>query len=719
MAHTVLTRDWRRFHDPAGEFIRPRANIHCIDGPADMIAFCRDRPRGTPLKAAGSHWALSEATVSEGDFVETNWPGPDAVPRNSGLALDMIALINDDLFQFMIDHPLTHPDKLARDPCLREGPGQVFYVHMKSGTLIYEAYSLLDDSPNQMTVLARELNNKLAGSGNEGAYTGPWGFETLGGAGGQTVFGALTTGTHGGDFQQRPVSDSVAAIHLVTDGGAHYWIEPASSEQSFPLTSDDKLNTQFANLVPGSPFEIIRDDDVFYSVLVGGGRFGIVSSVVLRVVPQYCLHEHRRLDSWREVKAALKTELRHHEFASVHFTGNAQEKADDIAAFTGRFGDPRNFSSRFLQVAINLSPNGDNDRICGVTQRWFYPQFGPEARDPNGEIRGRKERGLAGRTAGRSDAYHPPEDPDGFGTNTTFLSRACGSGNIIAGVLREIAKEIEEIVSDGAVPAAGIAAAALGIGAGAAVLAVAASICVILAAVALALKAIADAIEASGDMSLAEAINQGTDAVMNNPLIPNHIGLMILRAIFHEVFKSQQKNRDFVAINYAVMDGHDYLDRSCFGNAESIEVFFDAERPDLYCAYVDQILSFEAFQQEQHHRFSVGYVSLRYVRGSRALIAPSRFDQTLVIEVAAIRAASGSMDFVMNAAKIARHPAFNASFHWGQFNPLERHEVERNFGKVPGSRMDRWRTSLRALTDNGSRDGFSSNFTQRTGLEPF
>ena len=64
---------------------------------------------------------------------------------------------------------------------------------------------------------------------NAGAYSGPWGFMTLGGAGGQTVFGALTTGTHGGDFRQRPISDAVVALHLVTDGGDHFWIEPSSS----------------------------------------------------------------------------------------------------------------------------------------------------------------------------------------------------------------------------------------------------------------------------------------------------------------------------------------------------------------------------------------------------------------------------------------------------------------------------------------------------------
>ena len=65
------------------------------------------------------------------------------------------------------------------------------------------------------------------------SYLGPWGFRTLGGAGGQTVFGALTTGTHGGDFRAGPIAESVVALHLVADGGRHYWIEPGSRGPKF------------------------------------------------------------------------------------------------------------------------------------------------------------------------------------------------------------------------------------------------------------------------------------------------------------------------------------------------------------------------------------------------------------------------------------------------------------------------------------------------------
>lgn len=713
---TLAPVDWRRFHDAEGVITKAGATVRCVDDVKDIISLLKDPQVQGKMTASGSHWALSTAGVSDGDFIELNWPVLTAnVPRHSGLDVDLLHLINDQLFDFMAANPPLPPDLQTEDPCLSSGPSNCFFVHLKAGTRVYQAYSLLDRSPTVITQLADALNAQLAGGEHADAYSGPWSFATLGGAGGQTVYGALATGTHGGDYLQRPIADSVVAVHLVCDDGRHFWIEPEFSQLEMRLTDDDKLKAHYGNLFPGDAsvrFKIIRDNDIFNSVIVGGWRFGVIASLVLRVVPQYCLHEHRRLASWRGVKQRLKSAAKHRSFDTVFFAGSPAEVTADLNAFSGRFGNPENFTNRFLQIAVNLSPDGNGDHLCGVSQRWFYPQAGPEARDPQGNLRGREERGTPA-TAGLAAAYSPPDDPNEAGTNSTFLTRACSSGNFIAGVLREVAKEIEQIVHDGVVPAAGIAVAALGIGAGAAVIAIAA-LCALLAAAAVALKALADEIEASGDTSLAEVVDKTVTVVVT--VVPDPLSIMILRAIFREVFTMQQSNRDFVALSYAVMDTHDYTDRSCFGDAESIEVFFDAKRPDLYCAFVDSILSFEAAQQEQENKFSVGYVSLRYVKGSNGLIAPSRFEDTVVMEVAGIRKAAGSVPFVMNAATVARNPTNNASFHWGQFNPLTRKEVERHFGTLPASRLTRWRKSLQTVS--GFNNRFSNAFTQQTGLEP-
>ena len=114
----------------------------------------------------------------------------------------------------------------------------------------------------------------------------------------------------------------------------------------------------------------------------------------------------------------------------------------------------------------------------------------------------------------------------------------------------------------------------------------------------------------------------------------------------------------------------------------------------------------------------MGYVSLRYINGSRALIAPAQFLETVAIEISGIRDAAGSVPFIMNAVKLARHPMFAGCFHWGQFNPLTRAEVEKLYDAAPALRLSRWRSSLRQLTKNGALDGFSSKFTRHAGLEP-
>src|SRR5262249_51989479 len=102
------------------------------------------------------------------------------------------------------------------------GENQGLYpIHIETGKRVYQLYAELDNGDDDPRSLATRLRNN-----GHPQYGGPWAFPTLGGAGGQTVFGALTTGTHGGDFHMPPIADSVMALHLVADGGKHYWIEP-------------------------------------------------------------------------------------------------------------------------------------------------------------------------------------------------------------------------------------------------------------------------------------------------------------------------------------------------------------------------------------------------------------------------------------------------------------------------------------------------------------
>ena len=100
---------------------------------------------------------------------------------------------------------------------------------------------------------------------------------TLGGSNGQSLAGAISTSTHGGDWRERPLADWVRAIHLVTEGGRELWIERASER----ITDDDRLKQ--AMTCKDSSTEIVRDDAIFNSALVACGRFGVIYSLVLEV----------------------------------------------------------------------------------------------------------------------------------------------------------------------------------------------------------------------------------------------------------------------------------------------------------------------------------------------------------------------------------------------------------------------------------------------------
>ena len=106
---------------------------------------------------------------------------------------------------------------------------------------------------------------------------------TLGGSNGQALAGAISTSTHGGDWQQPPFPDVVRAVHLVTVKGQELWIE----RESNPLTRDDDANKALLDVLPCKDTKVVRDDRLFDAVRVACGRFGVIYSVVLEVRRQF------------------------------------------------------------------------------------------------------------------------------------------------------------------------------------------------------------------------------------------------------------------------------------------------------------------------------------------------------------------------------------------------------------------------------------------------
>jgi L-gulono-1,4-lactone dehydrogenase len=115
---------------------------------------------------------------------------------------------------------------------------------------------------------------------------------------GQTVSGALSTGTHGSGIGYGPMADSILSVVLVTENGTVYQIEPENG-----ITDP----TKFPKKLPESDIPVVlkQNDDWFRTAKVAMGCLGIIYSYTLRVCPAFSLSERRTLTNWEAVLPSL------------------------------------------------------------------------------------------------------------------------------------------------------------------------------------------------------------------------------------------------------------------------------------------------------------------------------------------------------------------------------------------------------------------------------
>ena len=71
----ILNAPWTRKHDnPQKPLIATASKIQFPKSLEELIEICAKRPPNEFLKAAGSHWALSDAAISDTTFIETHDP---------------------------------------------------------------------------------------------------------------------------------------------------------------------------------------------------------------------------------------------------------------------------------------------------------------------------------------------------------------------------------------------------------------------------------------------------------------------------------------------------------------------------------------------------------------------------------------------------------------------------------------------------------------------
>lgn len=130
----------------------------------------------------------------------------------------------------------------------------------------------------QCGVSIHELNSYLKRRGRS--------IKTSGASNGQTMVGAMSTGTHGSAFDFGAVQDFVVGLHLITgpdpnDPSHNIYLE----RSSYPVTRPD-----FAERLGATP---MRDDELFNAALVSFGSFGFIHGVMIETEPIYLLECYR------------------------------------------------------------------------------------------------------------------------------------------------------------------------------------------------------------------------------------------------------------------------------------------------------------------------------------------------------------------------------------------------------------------------------------------
>lgn len=251
------------------------------------------------LKAVGSGWSYTGAAVdgSVGMVVQTS-----ALRRVLSSTSGDPNLLTTGLIPFALR------DVIRGDTARRSR-----LVHVEAGITIHD------------------LNDALDGMGLA--------MPTLGGANGQTLAGAVSTGTHGSDVDLPPIADGVRALHMVGPGGQEWWLEPAGD---LAVTDASRMASARDGGALCPDIRVVYDDDLFRAALVSLGRMGVIYSVVLEAVPAFNLVETRDAQVWSTQADWIRANIR------------------DATAYAG---------PRFLEIVVNPYRNQGGDRDCVVTRR--------------------------------------------------------------------------------------------------------------------------------------------------------------------------------------------------------------------------------------------------------------------------------------------------------------------------------------------------------------
>lgn len=664
------SQPWQRKHDTGNPPVAPAPALRFYPTTLDdLIVIVAEAEKNgplqtTPVRASGSHWALSKVAVTDGFAVETQAPENVTEKLNKTLYDVVPSCMNVRATTFFREQKVG-----PFNSSVKIDESKIYLYHVEAGTRIYELYSRLDEGDGrQPKSLAAAL-----GSGPLCDYSGPWAMRTLGGAGGQTIVGVFSTGTHGGDVKTQPIVDAVQAIHLVGPGGRQHWIER-------PLPNGVSLIDQTLLEARYPKIEIHRDETMLAAVAVAAGRMGIIYSVVLRVVRQYALNEDRHKEDWSSVRSWVTN------MSKPIFTNN-----------------------RFVQIVVNPNAQADkkSEHTCFIATRNLAPLD-----DAGIPPLGRAER--TGAAAGNSAQ---------LGKSSSFQTAICASNDWVRAAIDHEISDTNDIRDAALITAAAAVVASwvpfIDPGTRLSLLQTAA-VAFAIAGTAKSLllllwKLLDDILPPFGSGTFGDEL-----AALANWCADND-HFEILRKVADFAFEKDQGEASKTAVGYAVMDVHNYLDVGCSAPGDSIEVFLDATSP-IVVTFVDRLLQHVvelangALSDDGSPRAFAGYCALRYTASTFAWLGMQRFAPTVSFEVAGLGRVHGTEPFLR--AVEADAAALGAAIHWGQRNNQPMKQIEQIWNPTgPIGSLFLWRKALADLSENGRWPTFSSDFTRTRGLE--
>lgn len=242
------------------------------------------------IRAVGSKWSFTDCWVSDDVLLEIG-------------ALQGILALSQGR-NVWARSPSTRDESFALVEALSDAAvaSNRRFVHFQAGIKLDALIKALDHPEEDVKVRPDEPDRSR------------WSLFTMGGSRGQSFAGAVSTGTHGGDFALTPIADCIQAIAIFMGDGELHWIE-----RSGPGAITDYNRLISLPVTPGRPRDdhIHYDDDLFNAALVSMGRLGIIYSFVIEVREQFGLSERIIETTWNTIRPEL-------------LSGNL---------FAGRFGD--------------------------------------------------------------------------------------------------------------------------------------------------------------------------------------------------------------------------------------------------------------------------------------------------------------------------------------------------------------------------------------------